>query len=72
VRGTCDTCKYYFALQPECRKNAPVVFLRNAPDGTFGTTGVFLPTRPDWWRGEHVVDIVSSADANAKAVRRAM
>jgi hypothetical protein len=59
MTGTCQTCRFFSALQVACRRRAPTIYVA-IPDpkgsGAPAPVASFPPVRSDWWCGEHEID----------------
>ena len=51
---SCRTCEHYAALNEQCRRNTPTVFLLGmSQKGTPVWAGTWPPTQPSNWCAEH-------------------
>jgi hypothetical protein len=73
MTGTCQNCMYHSAIAGDCRRHAPRAFMipDQKPSG-FRPIGLFPPVRPDFWFGEHAVDLHIAADGADRAARQSM
>jgi len=63
MTGTCQTCRFFSALQVACRRHAPTIYVAipDPKNGAPAPVASFPPVRPDWWCGEHEIDKQSVA-----------
>lgn len=54
--GTCGNCRYFSAMQKQCRKQPPTLIPIQNPNG-MGTIGTWPPTKDSDWCGEHAPDV---------------
>lgn len=53
MASSCGTCRFFSALDKECRKNPPVVLPMMTGGGRPASLGVFPPTTENKWCGAH-------------------
>jgi len=58
--GQCATCKFFSALQTECRKHPPRVFMIMHPTRGPAFVGAFSPVQGHHWCGEYEAKLAIS------------
>lgn len=50
---TCSTCRFFSALDSQCRRNPPTPFPIPNQLGQVSVVSIYPPTQPQSWCGEH-------------------